>query len=493
MNSEKDFDRMKKQSDAGMSPEDAMVEFDFAEEYITAYRDEVSEVRSDVDDENVFAEMVEEKYENEDEPVLEDAVLVEEISPAEYAVNEENPRMSAEIGDTIVIREEDADQFAENLDSSEKTAAEEVPGDSKSVINDDLVAEFAPAPISIPKYNKEREHKKAVKAGEKNRKSTREKNKKRKQRKLLRKIVAVARAICLTVLFVSVLTMSLYTAVVKMNTTKYSVETAIRENKPETFTVGKIKAPEKINLKPSSPSAALADVIRDNSDISITYEDISRGVKRSNISSFLAKISCGIIEHCLYGKEYKEVTKEELKELIYSESNNIYSLTGRHVGESASEEIAAYVMESPEFKELSAENIKRQATKNDTKFTSVVFSTPVLIAMVVIAIILIILILLTCKGYAHSIIGWSTVVCGMAVGIAGYFTSSLIDIRSEFFSDVANALVERFNQSSVIWGAVTAGLGIVVILIGRALREEEYYSEDGGYIVEMIEQPAEVQ
>lgn len=378
----------------------------------------------------------------------------------------------------------------ENIEPSENVQTPEAPQNSIEEQTADFVSEFAPAPINIPKYNREKEQKKAEKAGQKAKKQVTQKS--RKRRAKLKRAIFVARTAGLFILLAAVVTTMVFSLLVKMNTTEHAIETAIRNNNPELFTIGKIKKPDKINLSPSSPRAALADIIRDNSDHVITYDDIAREVKRSNYSHFLATLSHDIIDYYLFGNEYQGVTEENVEALILSASKRIYGLTGRNVGESASKEIAAYIKNSPFFDDLSRENIMRQTNAEQTQLTSILFSTITLICLVIAAILLIVLVIVSCKGIAHKIIGWAIIIGGVLTGVAGYFTTSLFNARSELLKDVAEVILNTFNHNAIIWSGLTVVIGIVIMLMGKMITDEEDdYDEydENGYIDE-IEQVA---
>lgn len=384
----------------------------------------------------------------------------------------------------------------ENIDNTnvqetlENEQTPEAPQKSIEEQTADFVSEFAPAPINIPKYNREKEQKKAEKAGNKAKKQVAQKS--RKRRAKLKKAIFVARTAGLFILLAAVVTTMVFSLLVKMNTTEHAIETAIRNNNPELFTIGKIKKPDKINLSPSSPRAALADIIRDNSDHVITYDDIAREVKRSNYSHFLATLSHDIIDFYLFGNEYQGVTEENVEALILSASKRIYGLTGRNVGESASKEIAAYIKNSPFFDDLSRGNIMRQTNAEQTQLTSILFSTLTLICLVIAAILLIVLVIVSCKGIAHKIIGWAIIIGGVLTGVAGYFTTSLFNARSELLKDVAEVILNTFNHNAIIWSGLTVVIGIVIMLMGKMISDEddEYDEYDENGYIDEIEQVA---
>ena len=177
--------------------------------------------------------------------------------------------------------------------------------------------------------------------------------------------------------------------------------------------------------------------------------------------------------------------------MILSASKRIYGLTGRNVGESASKEFAEYIKNSPFFDDLSRENVMRQMNSEETQLTSILFSTVTLICLVVAAILLIILVIVSCKGIAHKIIGWSIIIGGVLTGVAGYFTTALFSARSELLKDVTEVLLNTFNHNAIIWSGITVVIGIVIMLMGKMIIDDEEYDEydENGYIDE-IEQVA---
>lgn len=367
---------------------------------------------------------------------------------------------------------------ASGTDKEEKTTQEE------------FISEFAPEPIKIPKYNKEKEMRKAEKANEKNKKRKTKKSKKR--RRLLRKIVFVTRSVLLFVLLVAVVSMTVSSLLVKMNTSEYSVKSAIRSNEPETFVVGKIKKPSKINLKTSSQNASVADVLRDNSLIIVTYADIKHAVSKSTYPDFVAGVAHDIINYYIYGKNFDGITSKDISGSILENVSYIKLVTGVELGESACADIGKYAAKSKAIKELSPENLAAQSAANYTHITSVLFSTMVLVCLVIALMLLMVLTVIGCRGFAHKMIGWAAVVSGLITGIAGFLFKPMFKPSSEFVKCVIDAITGSFNNSALIYGAIAILLGILVMLIGKAMNDDEDEYDEDDYIDE-IEQVSTAQ
>lgn len=377
----------------------------------------------------------------------------------------------------------------ENMQTSAENeiVTTEVKNETENEKNErEFISEFAPEPIQIPKYDKEKELKKHEKANEKIKKRNTKKS--RKRRKLLRKIVFVIRTVILFVVLSSLLCATLSSLVVKMNTSQYSIESAIRTHSPESFVVGKIKNPSKINLKKSSPRASVADVIRDNSLITVTYADIEQAVRKSSYPDFVADAAHDIISFYVYGKDFKEITAKDISQVLLKNVSYIKLVTGVELGESACNDIAKYAVKSSSIKEISPEKLKNQPAAKYTYITSVLFSTMVLICLVIALMLFLVLTVVACNGFAHKMIGWACMLCGVGVGVAGFLFKPLLKASSDFVQCVIDAITKSFNQSSLIYGGVVFLAGILVMLIGHAMADDEYEEEPDDEYIEEIEE-----
>lgn len=371
----------------------------------------------------------------------------------------------------------------------EETVAEEVaeaaePVIDKEAVKNEFIEEFAPDPILIPKYDREKEqikHEK-TKAKVKSKKS----KKRRKRRRLVRKIVNIARNVFLFVLLLAILTTSVITVLVKVNTSEYGLKSAIRNGSPERFMIGEIKHPEKIMLKESSKYASVADILKDNAIIPVAYEDIEYAVRRSSMPDHLAKISKRVVDYYLYGKEFKEITLTDISEIIYENSSQIELVTGQKLGESACVNFARYIMQSPAIKELSAASLSSQKAATMTPATSLLFSLPMLIAMIILVIALLVLVIILCKGIAHKLIGWAIMASGVISGVLGSFYKLTFTPSSPFVKSVTDVLVKNFNSSARVFGTVIFVIGLLVILICSAMADSyDDDSEDDDFIEEL--------
>lgn len=352
----------------------------------------------------------------------------------------------------------------------------------------EFISEFAPEPIQIPKYNKEKEQKKHEKANERMKKRNTKKSKKR--RRLLRKIVYIIRTVILFVLLFAVLFSTLSALVVRMNTSEYSIESAIRTHEPERFIVGKIKNPGKINLKKSSSRASIADVLRDNSLITVTYDDIEQAVRKSTYPDFVAETAHDIIGYFLYGKDFKAVTADDVSQMLLKNVSYIKLVTGVELGESACRDIAKYMLKSKAFKEISPDALKNRAAAKYTYITSVIFSPMALICLVIALMLLLILTVVACNGFAHKMIGWAAILSGFLAGSLGFLFKPGFTASSKFIECVVDAITKSFNQNSLIYGIVVLLIGVLVMLIGHAMTDEddEYEEEEFDEYIEEVEE-----
>ena len=410
---------------------------------------------------------------------------------------EENSAQSIENNDTSdVVTENPMENVSKETDvqtsdDEAKKPDEEVHKEEKGALADsDIVSEFAPTPIKIPKYDREKEQKRAEKENEKNMKRNAKKNRERREKAY--KILFVIRTILIFVLLVSVASTMLYSLLVKMNTTQYAMETAIRNGNPGKFIVGAMpeKAKSKLRLEKSAPNASLIDVLRDNkvSDMPVTYADIEGEILKSSYPRFLARVSNDVVGYFLFGDSYNGVTEKDVAKLIGENAGLIRAVTGRSLGETAANDFAGEIKKSRAFKELSAESVQAQAEDYDTQTTAFLFSTLLLICLVAGVILLIILTLVACKGFAYKMIGWSAILSGVAVAVAGYFTTSLFDARSFFVKSVIDVLVKSFNKSALIWGGIVIVAGIIVMMVGKAMNESydsDDYDDEDDYIDEI--------
>lgn len=388
---------------------------------------------------------------------------------------------------------------AMNNENNDNIQTEEAPAETEAVVQEDtkkdaeseFISEFAPEPIKIPNYNKEKEMAKVKKAKEKKKKHNSKKS--RRLRKKVRKIFFAVRTAVLFMLLFAVLTTTLSALLVKMNTSEYSIKSAIRTSDPESFVVGKIKDPARLNIKESSPRASVADVVRDNSLIPITYADIKQVIAKSSYPDFVADVAHNIIGYYVYGTRAEIITAKSISDVMLKNVSYIKIVTGTELGESACRNFGNYIADSKAVKELMPGNLQKQEAAKFTPVTEVVFSMPALICMVVALILLLVLTIISCNKFAHKMLGWVTILSGLAVGALGFLFKPMFASSSEFVTSVIEALTLNFNRSALIFGIIVMGVGLIVLLIGRALNDDDDEYEDDDDYIDEIEQVSTAQ
>ena len=275
-----------------------------------------------------------------------------------------------------------------------------------------------------------------------------------------------------------------------MNTSEYAVKKAIRNNNPELFVVGEIERPGDMHLRESSKRASIADILRDNSLNITSYSDIKGAIMRSTYPDYVASVTHEIMHFYLYGEEYSDITKDEIKDVILENAPHITAATGiEHVGETMSEEIAAYIIGSEEIDSLSLKNIKKQGASENTDITSVLFSTMCLLCFVIALLLFMVITVLLCKEYAYKLIGWATILSGALFTIVGFLYKPAFAPNGEFVRSVFEVITKSLNQSALVFGGVTILVGALVMLIGSSMNDEddEYEEDDDEYIEEAEE------
>lgn len=376
----------------------------------------------------------------------------------------ENEAVITETADAEVL--ENTDNDVDNKEEKETSAAEE------------FISEFAPAPINIPNYNKQKAMQKREKAKAKKKKQNSKKSKKR--RRMLRKVLFTVRTVLLFLLLLTVIFTTVSVLVTKINTSEFSVESTIRTHEPERFIVGKIKNPAKLNLKQSSMRASVADVLRDNSMILVTYDDIVQAVRKSSYPDYVAKKAHDVIEYYLYGKPYNEITASEISNLLLDNVSYIKLVTGQELGDTACNALGKRIVNSSALKEAKETYLKKQPLAKYTYISSVMLSMPTLIGLVIALLLLLVLTVISCGGFVHRMIGWACMLSGVfmcaLVGASKMLFKPLFKPATEFIRCVAEAIRNGFVSSALIYGGLMFLLGLIIMLIGHAMADS--YDED---------------
>lgn len=335
-----------------------------------------------------------------------------------------------------------------------------------------IISDFTPEPINIPKYNIEKEREKHEKRGEREKKRSLKKNK--KAYKVMVKTLSVIRNVLLFVLLLSVITAGLSSIIIRVNTSEYAIESAIRTGNPESFVVGKIKDTKTLNMKKSSSRATMADILRDNAITVTTYKDIVNAIGKSAYPELIAKNAHGVISSLIYGTDYAGVSKKDVSDAVFKSASYIKLVTGNDVGKSASDQIGKYVEKSSALKDIKPENLKSRYTN----FTKKALSLPVLGVIFALIVVLIVLCVVFCKGYAYLMIGLPIIISALITGVAGLIYEPSFSSKNAFINCVRDAITQSFHKNSVLFAVVAVLIGAIVLLIGRALNVDDEYEEE---------------
>ena len=121
------------------------------------------------------------------------------------------------------------------------------------------------------------------------------------------KTLTIVRNVLIVMVLFTLVSSALASVIIRVNTSEYAIESSVRSNNPESFTIGKIKDPSSLNMKRSSQHASITDILRDNALYTTTYEDIISIVRKSSYSKLIAQNAHGVIASLLYGESYDGV------------------------------------------------------------------------------------------------------------------------------------------------------------------------------------------
>lgn len=379
-------------------------------------------------------------------------------------------------GSLEAVEETVADEkINETTQTSEDTTIEQKETQDE---REEIISDFAPEPIKIPNYNIEKEKAKHDKNANRDKKRNSLKSKKR--RRIIKKILTAVNSVVFFVLLLAVISATLGCVIVKVNTSEYSIEKAIRDNHPEEFIIGKIKNVKMLNMKQSAKNATITDILRDNAMGKITYADIVREVKKSSYPEFIAKNAHGVISFLLYGNMYEGVTGESVEKAMLANASHIKLVTGMELGESACAEFGEYVRNSSAFDDIKPQTLAKHPLAQITKYTSVIFSLMVLVCLVVALMILMVLAVIACGKYSTAILGWPFILSGVATVVAGFFVKIDFNTSSTFIKCVLDALTNQLTTSMFLFGAIALIVGVLIIMIGQVIasNDDDMYEEE---------------
>lgn len=364
----------------------------------------------------------------------------------------------------IAEEKEEKETLSDKMEEEKVSEVDEKDTGAEEVTEEEIIEEFAPSPITIPNYNKEKEHRKRAKARIKERNVNSKKGK--KHRKIIKKVMNAVRAVVLVILLLVIGTASMTALNVRINTSEFAFNKAIINHDPSSFVIGKIKNPIAINLQESSENASVTDILKDNAIIPVTYKEIVRVVNKSSYPEFVADIAHDVTSFYVYGKPFKGTSEKKIADMLYENASDIQIVTGQKLSENGCLKYAESISKSLAVKEIDPSVLDRQKAIKYTYITSILFSYPALIAFMVLLVTLIVLTILACTGYSHKIIGWTIMISGIVTGVAGYLVKPMFKASSPFVKSVLDAITDSFNTNSVIFGVVVLVIGLLIRLIG---------------------------
>ena len=88
------------------------------------------------------------------------------------------------------------------------------------------------------------------------------------------------------------------------------------------------------------------------------------------------------------------------------------------------------------------------------------------------------------KGYAYKLIGWAAVLSGVICAVLGFLFKPPFVPTGEFVTSVYEAITKSLNQSALLFGGITILVGVLIMLVGSALREDDDDEYEEEYIDE---------
>lgn len=344
-----------------------------------------------------------------------------------------------------------------------------------------LLSEFAPKPMNIPNVDLEKEKKRQEKR-DKNRDREKKKVEARKNRSKSKKISAgqkIAAGIASFVLFM-VMTVTMTGLVsslsVQMATSRYAFHLAVDNmdvaeiaiDSPDYQALG-----ENFDMVKSSGRAALVDIIRDNSQVQVTYNEIVSSIERSDMESFIETNLKSAADYLLLDKPYTPVTGADIANVVNNSRRLVYSLTGKQLTEEDCAKVAAYFENSGKLEDVSLQNLSAVGLRQYTQYTRHLFSVKILGAILLLNILLIVLLVVLGRKTAHIPIGWAFILSGIAVIAGAILFKPAYVVRSGFLQTVLNNYFNFFTMAVIIIAGIFTVTGACVFLIGNAATDRD--------------------
>lgn len=340
-----------------------------------------------------------------------------------------------------------------------------------------LLSEFAPKPIKIPNVDLEKEKKKQEKRRKNRSKEVKKvearKNKNNKKKSTGQKVLVGIAGFLLFVLltvsmagFISVLS-------VQTATSEYAFRLSVKNMNIPEITIGNVKNYDMLGLGRSSSGAALVDIIRDNSDVVITYKEISSSIRSSSVETFIAERLKSAADYLLKGEAYDELTGKDIAAVIKENATLVRNLTGRVLSDDDYTTIANYFEEYGNLEDISREMLDKTRISKYTDITRHIMSLQVLGALLLICIVLIILMCIVCRGSTYLPLGWSFILSGVAVILGAIFFRPSYTVGSDFLKSVLSSYFTFFTTAVIIIAGIITVIGAFIFLIGNASADHD--------------------
>lgn len=397
--------------------------------------------------------------------------------PADGQASEYETEAVPEAVDENISEGIEAGQTDESAE--EENAVDSGDGDYSAAEGTDaqLLSEFAPKPIKIPNVDLKKEKKKQDKRrknrGKEAKKVEARKNKGRRRRSTGQKVaIGVAGFLLFLLLSVS-MTGFISVLATQTATSEYAFRLSVRNMDVSEIALGGIENPDLLGLDRSSSAAALIDIIRDNSDNVITYQEINSGLRSSGLEAFLAGRMKAASDYLLKGKSYQNLTGNEIADVIRQSSTLVNNLTGRALTAEDYTTIAAYFNEYGSLSDVSQAALDETRLHRYTNITRHLTSLPILGALLLVSIVLIILMCIICRENTYLPLGWSFIVSGIAVVLAAIFFRPSFSVGTAFLQTVLNKYFAFFTTAIIVIAGVFTVVGAFIFLIGNASSDHD--------------------
>ncbi|MCH5188122.1 MAG: hypothetical protein J1F63_06935 [Oscillospiraceae bacterium] len=340
-----------------------------------------------------------------------------------------------------------------------------------------LLSEFAPKPINIPNIDLEKEKKKQEKRkknrGKEVKKVQARKNKRGKKKTAGQKAVVAIAGFVLFVLMTAALAGFISVLSVQTATSEYAFRLAVRNMDVPEITIGGIQNTEVLGLERSPSNAALIDIIRDNSDVLVTYREINSAIRGSGVERFIADRLKAASDYLLRGKSYNDLTGDEIAAVIRENSTLVQNLTGRVLTAEDYEVISEYFETYGDLGAVSRRALDETRLSRYTDISRHLTSLVILGAMLLICLVLLILICVICRESTYLPLGWSFILSGVMVILAAIFFRPSHTVSTQFLQIVLDSYFSFFTAAVIIIAGIFTVIGAFIFLIGNASADHD--------------------